>query len=148
MSMWTECEQYSAVLHKKNRVTNGEQEIPALQGTGTLLLMGSIDQKNKTLTFRCYQDSRNAVTVCKLWQFICLLSCCVEFWHSNPGVKSSSQTKMNRNHVCVRLAGVGSRKAWPKPEHLELLFLKSEWHHHMHKCKSEVGVQAGLRISH
>lgn len=146
MFVWTEYEQYFSVLHNKSSLRNGGKEIQALQGTGTLLLMGTTDQKNKTLTFRSYQGSTNAVIVCKLWQFICLLSCFVECWHLNPGVKSSSQT--NRNYVCVRLAGVGT-KAWPKPEHLEFLFLfQSEWHHHMHKCKSEVGAQARLRMSH
>lgn len=66
----------------------------ALQGTGTLLLMGSLDQNNEILTFRCYQDSTKAVIVCRLWQFICLLSCSVESWHLNPGVKNSSKTMM------------------------------------------------------
>lgn len=47
MSMWTEHEQYSSVLHNKNSLRNGGKEIQALQGTGTLLLMGSTDQKNK-----------------------------------------------------------------------------------------------------
>lgn len=37
-----------------------------LQGMGTLLSMGSLDQKNEILTFRSYQDSTKAVIVCRL----------------------------------------------------------------------------------
>lgn len=79
VSMWIESEQYCVVFHNKNRLTNGEKEIPALQGTGTLLLMGSIDQKDKTLTFRCYQNTTNAVSVCKPPQLICSM---VVMWNS------------------------------------------------------------------
>lgn len=55
----------------------GGKEIIVHKGIGTMVLMDSYDEKNKISTFKCYQDSR-PVTVSRLWQLICLLSCQVQ----------------------------------------------------------------------